>query len=283
MKKTILILSLITAFQANADCDIEGYFDCGDTGDVKWYLSSDKKTLNIVGNGAMGNYEQTKIYDDNGKEVANITTAPWKDYTFDVENIVVSEGVTSVGDHSFCSFKNTTNVSLPNTLESIGNRAFRNLESLTSIELPTSLQSIDAGAFLGVTHLQNIVIPDSVTTIGKHAFYNAKGLESIVIPSSVTSIGEMAFGNRGTRNIAGDVYCEQIPDTTSPCTNDNLGLPQGRFKYYTIDDKGMIIYNGQKYSSLDKLGKQIPVRRIYTVEEASKVAGKRNTVTIRYK
>lgn len=281
MKKTILILSLITTFQANADCAEEGYFDCGDTGDVKWYLSSDKKTLSIVGTGAMGDYEQNKITSDG--ETINYTTAPWKDYTFDVENILVAEGVTSVGDHSFCSFKNTTNVSLPSTLETIGNRAFRNLETLTEIELPASLISIGAGAFLSDVSLQHINIPNSVTTIEAQAFYNAINLQNIVIPSSVTSIGENAFGALHSRIIAGDVYCEQVPDFTSPCSNGNLGIPNGRFKYYTKDDKGIIIFNGQKYSSPEKLAKQLPIRRIYTIEEASKVAGERNTVTIRYK
>lgn len=282
MKKWVFVLSLSVAFQANAACDEEGYFDCGETGDVKWYVSSDKKTFTVSGNGAMGNYEQTKVYED-GVEKYNFTTAPWKDYTFDVENIVIKEGVTAVGDYAFCTFLNTTNVSLPNTLTSIGNRSFRNLENLTNIELPDSLISIGDGAFLSDVSLQNIVIPESVTSIGNGAFYNAKGLQSVIVPASVTSIGNDAFGNSGRYNIAGDVYCEQVEGETSPCAEGVLGLPQNRFKYYTKNDKGTIIFEGQKYSSLERLARQIPIRRIYTINEASKAAGKKNSVMIRYK
>lgn len=280
MKKWVFVLGLLTAFQANAACDVEGYFDCGDTGDVKWYLSSDKKTLSISGTGAMGNYEQDKVFPD-GIEV-NYTTAPWRDYTFDVENIIVSEGVTAIGDNAFCTFQNTTSVSLPNTLETIGNRAFRNLESLKEIELPDSLVSIGNGAFLSDGGLTNVVIPNSVTTIEDFAFYNATGLQSVVIPASVENIGAKAFG-QGTRIISGNVYCEEVQGKTSPCASGNFKLPQDRFKYYTKDSNGMIIYDGQKYSSLERLAKQIPVRRIYTVNEANKAAGKKNSVMIKYK
>lgn len=280
MKKWVFVLGLVTAFQANAACDVEGYFDCGDTGDVKWYLSSDKKTLSISGTGAMGNYEQDKVFPD-GIEV-NYTTAPWRDYTFDVENIIVSEGVTAIGDNAFCTFQNTTSVSLPNTLETIGEKAFRNLESLKEIELPDSLVSIGRAAFLSDVSLQNIIIPDSVTSIGEQAFNNAINLESVIIPASVTDIGAKAFGT-GARQIAGNVYCEQVTEGTSPCANSNLKFPQERLKYYTKDDKGTIMLDGQKYPSLERLAKQIPVRRIYTVNEANKAAGKKNSVMIKYK
>jgi len=281
MKKWVFVLGLLTAFQANAACDVEGYFDCGDTGDVKWYLSSDKKTLSISGTGAMGGYGQEKVY-ENGVEQHSFTTAPWRDYTFDVENIVVEKGVTGLGDYSFVGFENVQNVSLPDTLETIGNRAFKDLKKLSDIDLPNSLTIIGDGAFLGCEGLTDIVVPNSVTTVGQQAFYNARGLQSVVIPASVTSIGAKAFGAGADRLIAGNVYCEEVSGEISPCAEVS-GLPQERLKYYTKDDKGVINFNGQKYPSLERLAKQIPVRRIYTVNEANQAAGKKNSVMIKYK
>ena len=282
MKKTIFISVLILSFDALAVCNEVGYFDCGATGDVKWYVSNDQKTLSFSGNGAMDNYEQTKIFDDNGKEIANITTAPWKDYTYQIENIVVAEGVTSIGDYAFATFENTKNVSLPNTLKTIGNRSFRNTDSLLELELPSSLVSIGSGAFLSAG-LTRLVIPDGVESIGDRAFYNAKYLESLVIPSSVTEIGNKVFGVGKNLNLIGTFYCEEPVTGSSPCRS-GLGLSQDRFKYYTKDQNGNIIVNGQKYSSLEKLAKGVAVKRIYTVEEASKLSKSTgNTFKLRYK
>lgn len=282
MKKIVFIIALILSFNALAECDEPGYFDCGTTGDVRWYVSTDQKTLSFSGNGAMDNYEQTKIFDDNGTEIANITTAPWKDYTYQIENIVVAEGVTSIGDHAFATFENTKSVSLPNTLESIGNGSFRNTKSLLELELPASLLSIGPRAFLS-GGLRTLVVPDGVESIGDSAFYNAKHLESLVIPASVTEIGEKVFGVGKNLNLIGIFYCEQPATGTSPC-NSSLGVSQDRFKYYTIDQNGNIIVNGQKYSSLEKLAKGVEVKRIYSVEEATKLSKPTgNTFKLRYK
>ena len=267
VKKTVFIIALILSFNALAECDEPGYFDCGTTGDVKWYMSTDQKTLTISGNGAMGNYAKINTTDATFDTTTpqNFTTSPWADYTFNVENIVVAEGVTSIG------------VS-----------AFRNMRNLTNVVLPSSLTSIGDWAFLSDSGLTTFIIPDSVTTIGEMAFYNDKGMESIIIPSSVTSIGSRAFGNNGgtpvDRNIPGIVYCEQPLEGTSPCDADNLGLPQNRFVSYSVDQNGNIIVNGQKYSSLEKLAKGVEVKRIYTVEEAAKLSKPTgNTFKLRYK
>ena len=199
-----------------------------------------------------------------------------------MENVGVGKGVTSVGSSAFATFQNVTSVNLADTITTIGDHAFRNMSKLENIELPSSLVTIDDAAFISCTHLKTIIVPNSVETIGEQAFYNAKRLESVIIPSSVTSIGLHAFGV-GDRRIAGTVYCEQPLEGTSPCNSTDLGLPKSRFAYYTKDNNGNIIVNGQKYSSLEKLAKGQYVRRIYTVEEAEAVAGKTNRVTIKYR
>lgn len=290
MRKVLLILSIIMAFEASAACDEEGYFDCGTTGDVKWYVSNDQKTLTVSGNGAMGNYSYTDISPNGDGQGPFLTTAPWKDYASQVENIVVSEGVTSVGNWAFGYIQNVTNVSLPDTLTTIGKQAFRNLPKLTNIELPNSLVSIGNDAFLSDTGLTDIIIPDSVQTIGSMAFYNDKGLQSVIVPDSVVSIGSSAFGNNGdghslNRNIAGNVYCEQPAEGKSPCENGNLGLPQNRFKTYQKRWNKYLV-DGAYYDSLSDMVNQQNatfMKRIYTVKEASEVASKKNSVIIRYK
>ncbi len=73
------------------------------------------------------------------------------------------------------------NLVIENGVTSIGNYAFYNCNGLTSITLPDSVTSIGTGAFEACTGLTIITIPDSVTTIGNQAFDGCTGLKSILI------------------------------------------------------------------------------------------------------
>ena len=67
-------------------------------------------------------------------------------------------------------------VIVPDGVTSIGDSAFSFCDSLTSIALPSSLISIGDDAFFDCGSLSSITIPESVVSIGKGAFYGCKGL-----------------------------------------------------------------------------------------------------------
>ena len=75
-----------------------------------------------------------------------------------------------------------SNIILPNGVMSIGDKAFRGCTSLTSISIPDSVTSIGNNAFHYCTSLTSISIPDSVTSIGDDAFYGCNSLQEIYIP-----------------------------------------------------------------------------------------------------
>ena len=108
---------------------------------------------------------------------------------------VISNSVTSIGDHAFYGCSSLAEVIIPNSVTSIGNYVFSKCSSLSSIVIPDSVNSIGEGAFLNCSSLSSIVIPDSVNSIGDGAFSDCSSLSSIVIPNSVNSIGEGAFLN----------------------------------------------------------------------------------------
>ena len=72
-----------------------------------------------------------------------------------------------------------SNVIIPNGVTSIGEAAFYRCYSLTSIVIPDSVTSIGYTAFGHCTSLQSITIPNSVTSIGRGAFWDCNSLTSI--------------------------------------------------------------------------------------------------------
>ena len=110
-----------------------------------------------------------------------------------VTNLVVSDGVTSIGNYAFSGCSSLTSITIPDSVTSIGDSAFYVCSGLTSITIPDSVTSIGDSAFYVCRGLTSVTIPDSVTSIGNYVFYGCNSLTSVTIPDSVTSIGNCAF------------------------------------------------------------------------------------------
>ena len=108
-------------------------------------------------------------------------------------DVVIPEGVTSIGDSAFTGCSSLTSVVIPEGVTSIGDCAFWGCRSLTSVVIPEGVTSIGDWAFKYCSSLASVVIPEGVTSIGKDAFSDCSSLTSIVIPEGVTSIGNWAF------------------------------------------------------------------------------------------
>jgi hypothetical protein len=89
--------------------------------------------------------------------------------------------------------KLVTELVIPNGVTSIGDDVFFSCDSITSVTIPSSVTSIGRGAFSNCYNLTNVVIGNSVTSIGYQAFHCCDSLISVVIPKSVISIDEWAF------------------------------------------------------------------------------------------
>ena len=117
-------------------------------------------------------------------------------------SITIPEGVTSIGWGTFKDCSSLTRIKLPNSVTSIGIRAFDGCSRLTSIMIPEGVASIGWGTFWGCSRLTSIMIPVGVTSIGDRAFTDCSSLTSIMIPDSLTSIGDSSFeGCQSLRSI----------------------------------------------------------------------------------
>ncbi|MBR0535769.1 MAG: leucine-rich repeat protein [Clostridia bacterium] len=163
-------------------------YPSGSCGENLTWVIDDSKTLTISGTGDMYGYYYWEDYfyveDDR----------PWGYYSkLSIENVIIKEGVTSIGDSAFAGCYKLTNVIIPDSVTSIGDQAFSYCDNLTSITIPDSVDVINRSVFSHCSNLTDIVIPNSVTSIGDYAFNNCDSLTSITIPDSVTTIGNRAF------------------------------------------------------------------------------------------
>lgn len=138
---------------------------CGSN--VTYTLDSDG-VLTISGTGKMKNYSLSSY-------------APWYDFRASVKEVIIEDGVTSVGKYVFQSCKALTSVIIPEGVTTIGEEAFSYCDLLSVVNMPQSLTSIEAYAFAGCVSLQSAYIPENVNYIGNGIFQDCKSLSTITV------------------------------------------------------------------------------------------------------
>ncbi len=240
-----------TAPATSGTCGAEGSADS-----VKWNFNSSTGTLKISGTGKMSNL-------NNSTETENISdgagTYPWANLKDSITNIVIADGVTSIGSKAFIAYTNVTSVNIGKDVSEIGVGALSQLSACTtfnvssensnfttdatgalfdhsktkliafpcgsSVEeyaIPATVKVISYGAFSRAAHLKTITIPadSSLSTIGYGAFAFTTALETVnVIPASVETIGDIPFAQSGVKYI----YCAD-KDTKDRIQNKVNGL-----------------------------------------------------------
>lgn len=115
-----------------------GYNQCG--ADLTW--SFDGSTLTISGTGEMDHYSDGD--------------APWLEYKDNIEKLVFTGGVTSVGDCAFMDYDNLKKVDFGTAMHTIGYRAFKSCDGLTTFTLPSTFRKFGEECFFGCSRLREV-------------------------------------------------------------------------------------------------------------------------------
>ena len=270
-----------------------------------YYYTSGKTSYSSA---PWGTYQVNSITIENGIE--NIGY-----YAFAGTNISTIDfppSVTSLGQYSFFGSK-IQSVEIPETITSFSGGEFEKCFELAEVVLPENMTTIPVWMF-GQSGLEDVDIPDMVGSIHAGAFTQTK-IESLVIPESVTKISKMIFtdgSGGGTAPYLQHLYCTAVQ--MEKC-EEALQTAKKDFKpthyeksgndYLVYDEKGNVV---GKYASAMNLNKGVATetykydsaghlvsifdgngqrtwgKKIYTVEEANKVAKPTgNTFRIRYR
>lgn len=230
----------------------------GKTGEISWKVDN-KGTLTITGKGKI---EQ-----------------PISDAT--VRKIVISKGITGIGDNTFLDCTKVTAVTIPDSVTSIGNGAFSGCKALKSITIPNSVTEIVGNPFAGCEKLTrirvsakhpylevkkgvlfskpdrklicypcgltaaNYAIPKGTAIIGEEAFHKAKA-KSITLPDSVISLESGAFYGCSVKSIT-------IPDSVTK-TGGNPFMGCAKLTDIRVSAKHpcLEVKNGVLFSKPDK-------------------------------
>ena len=208
-KNLFLFIMVLLPLTASAD----NVGECGEN--VSYSYKESTHTLTIFGTGAMKHYTKYQ-------------PAPWSNYCSDIENLVVEENVTSIGDYAFYQ-SGIKNVSIPNSVTYIGRYSFASTE-LNSITFGNGLSEIGFSAFDKCNKLETIVIPSNVKKIGQSAF-TGDLLKKVIIEDSQeelefhveysSSIG--FFGPIDSLYLGRNVSCYYTPFNSTTPFNLTIG------------------------------------------------------------
>ena len=255
-------LTLYANWEKIPDPDPPKSGNCGAAGDgsgVTWQLTENTDdpstyTLTIRGSGAMEDYLMS------GHQ-------PWRSFRDQITSVVVSPGVTSIGNLAFTRFSKLIHVDIADSVVSIGEGVFSECDSLTNITVPQSVTYIGVNAFNSCTNLSSITLStNNITSIRSHTFSGCSKLSSIVIPDGVTSIQSGAFFN-----------CTKLTSITIPSSVTSIG--SNVFTGCTsLND---IRYSGTSESVISALSQYVPT--LVTFDYGDKVPEAERMITVSVK
>lgn len=165
------------------------------------------------------------------------------DYGFsDAKNItelLIPEGIKTLGYHSFSGCTELIKISLPNSLEVIESSAFGQCKAFTYLDIPDGVKTIEYQAFYGCLSLTSLELGRGLEDIQDQAFYDCKSLMYINNLSNI----KIAIGANHPSLLSAVVIVDS--DGTQVWSNLNTGIGG-----YVVE--GDFLYERRTYSATDE-------------------------------
>ena len=208
----LLLITLLVSLSAYA----ERFGTCGDN--LQWKLT-DEGVLTITGIGEMKDWGRN--------------ARPWSPYS-DVKQVIIGDGVTTIGGSAFSYCSSLTSLTIPNSITDIGSSAFsgcKNVKQITVEAVTPPECSINTFDGVNTKECKLFVPKNSID-----AYKKANGWkEFFLIKGSTTGIINNIYNK--TENV--DVYTiDGIKRLSKASVNEINALPKG---IYIINGKKIII------------------------------------------
>ncbi len=189
---------------------------CGDG--VTWNYYEDTKTLAVIGEGAMYDY-------------ASSEDCEWYLLKDEIELVIVSEKVSSVGTNAFNGYPKLKEVCLDTDVTAVGEKAFANCSKLSLVSSTASDLSFDTNAFEGCNKRITFV-----------SYSSNKGIIDSVEPSDLISVNfdstEKTLRFNGELTVYGDLNYEFLNRFVSE-SNDVEYIVFSKIVFYGVEPEIM--------------------------------------------
>lgn len=156
-----------------------------------------------------------------GHEVVRLDPWCFDSLSF-LQEVVVPDGVTSLGQECFGRCTWLEAVTLPQSVQWLEEGAFANCKRLRTLVISEAIRRIPALCFAGCHTLSDLPLPAALHSISFCAFYACTSLREVELPQGMKSIDTGAFGNcvtlrritlnEGLDYVSDDAFdgCEQL-------------------------------------------------------------------------
>ena len=145
----------------------------GNAESIKWELDVETATLTIsditdIGTANMPDYTEAKY-------------TPWYTHYGKYTTVIISSGITRIGNRTFQSDSQTQKVYIPATVTAYGTYLFNGTSQLTEIVFEEGTKSLNYASVINNNNanLKQLTIPKSVTTIHSGFFLNVDNKERV--------------------------------------------------------------------------------------------------------
>ncbi len=153
------------------------------------------------------------------------------------KTFTVPPTVSIIGEESFYTCNNLTNITITDSVTVIETRAFVKSENLQTAYLSRNLKRIEEEAFRLCYVLEDVNLPNGLNFIGDYAFSRCTAFETVTIPESITEINHGTFSYISAKSVIIPKTVNKIAHSSFwSCPNlEEFIVDEDNESYHSID------------------------------------------------